>query len=152
MRAVALVLRLSTAGCGIKQALCVTKPLRANIKACAVITSLPQQQPGYSHKTPTRFTSWRTLLLWLLLAQVVAELGKENEGLVHPAPVSGAAVSGLVLLLQALRLQGLLSVQQEQLLRLLAWQRDGRLMRVWDAVSACVSGSDSCGVMAGAAG
>ena len=52
-----------------------------------------------------------------------------------PAAVSGAAVSGLVLLLQALQLKGLLSQQQEQLLRLLAWQHDTRLLRAWDAVS-----------------
>jgi hypothetical protein len=66
--------------------------------------------------------------------QVVAELAPQ-EGLVLPAAVSGAAVSGLVLLLQALQLKGLLSPQQEQLLRLLAWQHDGRLMRAWEAVS-----------------
>jgi hypothetical protein len=66
--------------------------------------------------------------------QVVAELAPQ-EGLVLPAPVSGAAVSGLVLLLQALQLKGLLSPQQEQTLRLLAWQHDGRLMRAWDVVS-----------------
>lgn len=46
----------------------------------------------------------------------------------------GAAVSGLVLLLQALQLKGLLSSQQEQLLRLLAWQHDTRLLRAWDTV------------------
>lgn len=68
-----------------------------------------------------------------LHVQVVAELAPQ-EGLVLPAPVSGAAVSGLVLLLQALQLKGLLSPQQEQTLRLLAWQHDGRLMRAWDAV------------------
>jgi hypothetical protein len=70
----------------------------------------------------------------MVALQVVAELAPQ-EGVVHPAPVSGAAVSGLVLLLQALQLKGLLSTQQEQTLRLLAWQHDGRLMRAWDAVS-----------------
>lgn len=58
-----------------------------------------------------------------------------EEGLVLPAAVPGASVSGLVLLLQALQLKGLLNPQQEQLLRLLAWQHDTKLMRVWDTVS-----------------
>lgn len=74
------------------------------------------------------------LTMQCMPVQVVAELAPQ-EGLVHPAPVSGAAVSGLVLLLQALQLKGILSPQQEQTLRLLAWQHDGRLMRAWDAVS-----------------
>lgn len=39
-----------------------------------------------------------------------------------------------MLLLQALQLKGLLSSQQEQLLRLLAWQHDTRLLRAWDTV------------------
>jgi hypothetical protein len=73
-------------------------------------------------------------LLRALAVQVVAELAPE-EGLVLPAAVPGAAVSGLVLLLQALQLKGLLNPQQEQLLRLLAWQHDTKVMRVWDTVS-----------------
>lgn len=63
----------------------------------------------------------------------MAELSYD-EGLILPPEVPKGAVSGLLLLLQALKLQGHLTVQQEELLRHLACQNDTRLLRAYDTV------------------
>lgn len=72
-----------------------------------------------------------------LLQQVAVEV-LHDDGLIVPPEVSRGAVSGLLLLLQALKLQGFLTVQQEELLRHLTCQHDTRLLRayeeVWDFV------------------
>eukprot|EP00775_Hariotina_reticulata_P010075 gene10075-10230_t len=65
--------------------------------------------------------------------QVVADV-ELHEGLVPPPDTSRARVSGLLLLLQALRIRRLLTPQQEELLRHLAVQRDSSLLRAYSTV------------------
>ncbi|KAF8066248.1 SS4 [Scenedesmus sp. PABB004] len=75
---------------------------------------------------------------------VMAELS-HNEGLVTPPEISPSAVSGLLLLVQALRLKGLLSVQQEELLRTLTCQHDTRLLRAYGTVRSWLDDAAAAG-------
>lgn len=64
-----------------------------------------------------------------------------------PPDRSRAVVSGLLLLLQALRLRRQLSGQQEELLRALACQGDARLLRAYETVRSALHEAGCCNRM-----
>lgn len=101
---------------------------------------LMQAVPSFVHQLAA--TAAAAAALQTLLPQVVAELA-HCQGLTLPPEISRASVSGLLLLLQALKLKGLLTAQQEELLRVLACQHDTRLLLASETVSEscpCVTG------------
>eukprot|EP00883_Tetradesmus_obliquus_P012784 jgi/Sobl393_1/5661/SZX62900.1 len=78
--------------------------------------------------------------------QVVAELS-HHEGMTMPPEVSRSSISGLLLLLQAFKLQGLLTGQQEELLRILACQHDTRLLKAYETVRGWADDAAAAGML-----